>query len=504
MTRYVGNVEFITRPSGNREVKRYINGVVIDTKTTRAGSITISSVQLLFKDHLGSVHTIMNGNSMMVLQRQSFDPFGLRRDPTNWQVLLEEQLSLFNTQYTTRGFTGHEQLDEVGLIHMNGRVYDAKLGRFLQADPFIQALGNTQSFNRYSYVLNNPLNAVDPSGYFFKAIKRAFKKITRRVIRAVTKVFGPEVTNMVGNIVAGIACGPAAPACVATWNYEFGRAMGASSGQAFKSAAIAGASVWAFQSIGNHFSKGGVLKFSDIGFSTQLAWAGSHALAGGVISELQGGKFGHGFISAGVTKFAMGSVGFIDNNHNASAVAGRTAVAAFIGGTVSELTGGKFGNGARTAAMAHLFNAEGANIAKNMLARELVYWDQKVKSLHSAVSNWVKDSFSLAADGKVCAGPCIGGSVAVSNKYGASYTVLSGFGLRGGGGGGSDYNIFSLGATFEEGSLTTFNYLSGALGPVGLTLSHSALNEKSAWSLDLNMRYPGSVGADGGTGLKRW
>ncbi|MGO0309662.1 RHS repeat-associated core domain-containing protein [Endozoicomonas acroporae] len=44
-------------------------------------------------------------------------------------------------------------MDEVGLIHMNGRVYDAKLGRFRQADPFIQAVGNTQSFNRYSYVL---------------------------------------------------------------------------------------------------------------------------------------------------------------------------------------------------------------------------------------------------------------------------------------------------------------------------------------------------------------
>jgi len=53
---------------------------------------------------------------------------------------------------------------------MNGRIYDARLGRFLQADPFIQAPMNTQSMNRYAYTLNNPLNATDPSGYFFKKL----------------------------------------------------------------------------------------------------------------------------------------------------------------------------------------------------------------------------------------------------------------------------------------------------------------------------------------------
>ncbi|WP_233267372.1 RHS repeat-associated core domain-containing protein [Paraglaciecola sp. L3A3] len=56
-------------------------------------------------------------------------------------------------------------LDESGLIHMNGRVYDPVAGRFLSADIYIQAPTNTQSYNRYSYVLNNPLSFVDPSGY---------------------------------------------------------------------------------------------------------------------------------------------------------------------------------------------------------------------------------------------------------------------------------------------------------------------------------------------------
>ena len=66
---------------------------------------------------------------------------------------------------TARGFTGHRHLRGLGLIHMKGRVYDPEIGRFMSPDPFIQSPMNSQSFNRYSYVLNNPLSLVDPSGY---------------------------------------------------------------------------------------------------------------------------------------------------------------------------------------------------------------------------------------------------------------------------------------------------------------------------------------------------
>jgi RHS repeat-associated protein len=65
---------------------------------------------------------------------------------------------------TDRGFTGHEMLDGTDVIHMNGRIYDAQLGRFLQADPVIQAPDNAQSWNAYTYVFNNPLAYTDPSG----------------------------------------------------------------------------------------------------------------------------------------------------------------------------------------------------------------------------------------------------------------------------------------------------------------------------------------------------
>jgi hypothetical protein len=48
---------------------------------------------------------------------------------------------------------------------MNGRVQDAITGRFLSPDPYITEPGNTQNFNRYGYVYNNPMSLVDPSGF---------------------------------------------------------------------------------------------------------------------------------------------------------------------------------------------------------------------------------------------------------------------------------------------------------------------------------------------------
>jgi RHS repeat-associated protein len=101
----------------------------------------------------------------------SFDVFGARRDAQSWALKHTEASSgLLSSALTLRSYTGHEQIDDVCLVHMGGRVYDPILGRFLQADPFVQQPNNTQNLNRYSYVLNNPLNATDPSGYFFQML----------------------------------------------------------------------------------------------------------------------------------------------------------------------------------------------------------------------------------------------------------------------------------------------------------------------------------------------
>ena len=68
------------------------------------------------------------------------------------------------TLFADRGFTAHEFLADFNLYNMNGRLYDPVLGRFLSPDPYIADPAFTQSYNRYSYVLNNPLKYNDPTG----------------------------------------------------------------------------------------------------------------------------------------------------------------------------------------------------------------------------------------------------------------------------------------------------------------------------------------------------
>jgi RHS repeat-associated protein len=122
----------------------------------------------MLTDHLGSTHVITDANGTKQ-QEMSFDLFGARRSATTW-AREHHKIPQFTSNITLRGYTGHEQLDELSLVHMGGRIYDPILGRFLQADPFVQQPNNIQSFNRYSYVMNNPLNKTDPSGYIWTAL----------------------------------------------------------------------------------------------------------------------------------------------------------------------------------------------------------------------------------------------------------------------------------------------------------------------------------------------
>ncbi|MCA0899162.1 FG-GAP-like repeat-containing protein [Microbulbifer agarilyticus] len=240
-TLYLGSVEQVT--TGNIvKVKRYIQGTAIETDTYSVGSswsLQESQLRYLHNDHLGSLHRITDENGSVV-EELSFDSWGKRRDPINWAAvsvsdLMSSDWSGLTAFTTTRGYTGHEMLDEVGLIHMNGRIYDAHLGRFMQADPFVQSLKNSQAFNRYTYVLNRPFSFTDPSGFLFDKLFRPFKKVIRGFFRAIGQTASQWVVN-----IASIWCGPAYAACVAAGNYDISRAFGVEKTGAFRNAFSAG------------------------------------------------------------------------------------------------------------------------------------------------------------------------------------------------------------------------------------------------------------------------
>ncbi len=234
------------------------------------------------------------------------------------------------------------------------RIYDATLGRFLQADPHIDGATQVGGFNRYAYVKNNPLNAADPSGFFlgkiFKEWKRAWKSmLSNEYIRLAISIGLNFIPGCQVWCMALVQAGfQTASTFVLTGDL----------GLALKGGIISLASSAAFMGVGGK----GFGKMFSTKFGAHLGRSAMHGLIGGIGAELQGGKFGNGFASAGLTKFVningmfdkmgMGSANY-DN--------ARIVTAAIIGGTISDATGGKFVNGAATAAIGQAFNGNQQN-----------------------------------------------------------------------------------------------------------------------------------------------
>jgi len=158
---FLDNYEYEYRDSEYRHI-HYLNcseglfAIMVKQGTTE-------TIYYVNKDNLGSITSITNKNGIL-LESLSYDPWGRRRNPDNWNDF-NVTSSLFD-----RGFTGHEHLDQFRLINMNGRMYDPFLARFLSPDPFVQQPDNSQNYNRYSYAWNNPLKYTDPSGEFIHLV----------------------------------------------------------------------------------------------------------------------------------------------------------------------------------------------------------------------------------------------------------------------------------------------------------------------------------------------
>ncbi|GAB1255821.1 hypothetical protein NBRC116494_03230 [Aurantivibrio plasticivorans] len=161
---YGGNFEVVIPATGSIMTieKTYLSGAI---HSREVGIDMHVDEKMLYThtDHLGSINVITNEDGE-IDSGKDFDPFGGYRH-LDWSAISAAPTWLKQAQTTSRGFTGHEQLDDVGLIHMNGRVYDPLLGRFISPDVVVQAPHFSQSYNRYAYVWNNPVSMIDPTGF---------------------------------------------------------------------------------------------------------------------------------------------------------------------------------------------------------------------------------------------------------------------------------------------------------------------------------------------------
>ncbi len=157
--------ELVAWDGGAIEERSYVGpSVVIYRRDSKP-----AEVRYRHGDRLNSLDAVTDdaGNEIAT-DLHGYDAFGKPRG-YDWrpnQGAAFERLHASEVGVTTNdGFTTHEHLDEVYLIHMNGRVYDYRMGRFLSVDPIISSPANSQAINPYSYIGNNPLSGVDPTGY---------------------------------------------------------------------------------------------------------------------------------------------------------------------------------------------------------------------------------------------------------------------------------------------------------------------------------------------------
>jgi RHS repeat-associated protein len=336
-THYVGGMlEIMTRGSNPTEYRHQIPaGSSTAVYTRRADGST--STYYATSDHLGSSDLVMD-SAANVLTRESFTPFGVRRGSAWTGVPTSSDYTAFGNT-TRKGFTGHEMLDSVALVHINGRVYDPYLGRFLSADTVIQSLEATESVNPYAYAWNAPLRYIDPSGHdligdILGAIVGITLALTVPEVLAALGTFSPVTVAVVSGFVGGFA-----GAFVATGSLSASLTAGL----------IAGVTAGLFNEVGQY------------GTDPAHNWSRgefvlAHAAVGCVTGAMSGGNCGKDAAAAALSEAALKS-GLIPEK--AVGVWGPigTVESALVGGIGAAITGGNFVEGFSVGAAGYLFNA---------------------------------------------------------------------------------------------------------------------------------------------------
>ena len=273
----------------------------------------------MHKDYIGSILAISDeaGNK---LEQRHFDAWGnfTHLQIGNGAIITDKNIIDNTSLLLERGYTSHEHFAEVGIIHMNGRLYDPLLRRFLNADENIQDPYNTQNYNKYGYVMNNPLMFNDPSGEFWQFLAIPIVKALIFAVvsyTAITLITGSKfnILNLYSSIVMGLISAGITTVI----------------GDVFSTATA---------SIGNEALKSLV-----------------HAGAQGTLSFMQGGNFftaaASAFLSSAVS-FGYGQAAGVAAYNGVSQV----ALGMLSGGVGSTLTGGNFWEGVKIGGIVALFN----------------------------------------------------------------------------------------------------------------------------------------------------
>jgi putative integrin, alpha subunit len=278
-TVYAGDYEQVTERGIIREF-HYLDGNVIFVRENSS----IWKPYLAFTDNLGSILSVFDEEGQKVFDA-SYDAWGK-------QTITQNDIGLY------RGYTGHEMLNEYGIINMNGRLYDPVIGRFFSPDNYVQMPDNSQNFNRYSYCLNNPLKYTDPSGELF-GIDDA--------------VIAFAVFNLASSMMQ------------ASFNGQ----------SVWKAGAISLLSSVATYGIGEAF------KGMATTVGSELLRAGAHGLSSGVTTALEGGNFISGFASGALASGIGSYAGSVKMNTELMIASTTT-----MGGVAAWATGGDFLQGA--------------------------------------------------------------------------------------------------------------------------------------------------------------
>ncbi len=321
-----GTTKFITYLGGDA-----YSAVAAQIKITKGQNIEYNSINYLHRDYLGSIMAITDANSK-IREQIHYGAWGTvdqywslaGNDKFDYEAILQ------------RGYTGHEHFFDVGLIHMNGRIYDANLGRFLSPDNYVQDPGNTQNFNRYGYAYNNPLMYTDPSG-----------EIIGLIIQAAAAIISAAIA---GNIAAIFVVGAVSSVILnGVSNLMNGQPFFAGSGSAFLFGGIS--AVMAF-GIGQNLS----------GLWSHIA----HGFMNGVMAEFQGGEFGTGFGTGFVShSIAVGAGELTKKASNAWRAAIKVASGTLAGGITSKMSGGSWIMGIRQGFASSLFNAAQEDVMRS-------------------------------------------------------------------------------------------------------------------------------------------